>query len=78
MNIVHFQIMFWDLDTRKQLRIYEGAPLETWSVAFSPDSRYVATGSHSGDVNMINVETATKASSIALDGKFVYCLAYVS
>nr|VZI28720.1 unnamed protein product [Spirometra erinaceieuropaei] len=70
------QVIFWDLDSGKQLKIYEGTPLDTWTVAFSPDSRYVATGSHTGCVNMIGVESGKKDSSIDLDGKFTYCLAY--
>ncbi|CAH8827684.1 unnamed protein product [Trichobilharzia szidati] len=70
------QIIIWDLETGKQKNTYEGDPADTWSVAFSPDSRFLATGSHTGCVNMINVENATKESSIQLEGKFVYCLAY--
>ncbi|VDD81022.1 unnamed protein product [Mesocestoides corti] len=72
------QIIFWDLESNKQVSVHEGAPAETWSVAFSPDSRFVATGSHSGCVHMIGVESHKNESSIDLDGKFVYCLAYSS
>ncbi|VDL92880.1 unnamed protein product [Schistocephalus solidus] len=71
------QVIFWDLDSGKQLKVYEGTPLDTWTVAFSPDSRYVATGSINGCVNMIGVESGKKDSAIDLDGKFTYCLAYV-
>lgn len=72
------QIIFWDLEQRRQVSVFEGEPAETWSVAFSPDSRFIATGSHSGAVHMIGVESHKLESSIGLDGKFVYCLAYVS
>ncbi|KAL5108982.1 WD repeat-containing protein SL1-17 [Taenia crassiceps] len=70
------QIIFWDLEQRCQVSVFEGEPAETWSVAFSPDSRFIATGSHSGSVHMIGVESHKLESSIGLDGKFVYCLAY--
>ncbi|KAM7535196.1 hypothetical protein Aperf_G00000102205 [Anoplocephala perfoliata] len=70
------QIIFWDLESRCQLNVFEGEPAETWSVAFSPDSRFVATGSNAGSVHMIGVESHKLESSITLDGKFVYCLAY--
>ncbi|KAL5967360.1 WD repeat-containing protein SL1-17 [Taenia solium] len=69
-------IIFWDLEQRRQVSVFEGEPAETWSVAFSPDSRFIATGSQSGAVHMIGVESHKLESSIGLDGKFVYCLAY--
>ncbi|CDI97442.1 WD repeat containing protein 61 [Echinococcus multilocularis] len=70
------QIIFWDLEQCRQVSVFEGEPAETWSVAFSPDSRFIATGSHSGAVHMVGVESHKLESSISLDGKFVYCLAY--
>uniref|UniRef100_A0A158RF77 WD_REPEATS_REGION domain-containing protein n=1 Tax=Hydatigena taeniaeformis TaxID=6205 RepID=A0A158RF77_HYDTA len=76
-NLLIFRsIIFWDLEQRRQVSVFEGEPAETWSVAFSPDSRFIATGSHSGAVHMIGVESHKLESSISLDGKFVYCLAY--
>lgn len=70
--------MIWNLEKGKVQLTYDGDPADTWTVAFSPDSRYVATGSHAGCVNMINVETGKKENEIQLDGKFVCSLAYVS
>ncbi|CAH8478886.1 unnamed protein product [Schistosoma margrebowiei] len=72
------QILLWDLETGKLTKTYDGDPADTWTVAFSPDSRFLATGSHTGCVNMINVQTAQKEGSIQLEGKFVYSLAYIS
>nr|CDS32074.1 WD repeat containing protein 61 [Hymenolepis microstoma] len=70
------QIIFWDLESNKYLSVFEGEPAETWSVAFSPDSRFVATGSNAGTIHMIGVESHKQENSIALEGKFIYCLAY--
>lgn len=70
------QIILWDLKAFKPLRTYEGDPADTWTVAFSPDSRFIATGSQNGAVNMINVTSMIKENTIQLDGKFIYCLAY--
>ncbi|CAH8474561.1 unnamed protein product [Schistosoma guineensis] len=72
------QILLWNLETGKLTKTYDGDPADTWTVAFSPDSRFLATGSHTGCVNMINVQTAQKEGSIQLEGKFVYSLAYIS
>ncbi|OON20923.1 WD domain, G-beta repeat protein, partial [Opisthorchis viverrini] len=70
------QILIWDLENRRLLKTYEGDPADTWTVALSPDSRFIATGSHAGCVNMIGVDSGNKESVIQLDGKFVYSLAY--
>lgn len=75
-SFVH-QIRFWDLESGRLLKTYEGNPADTWTIAFSPDSRFVATGSHTGCVNMIGIESGRKESAIQLDGKFIYSLAYV-
>ena len=53
-------------------------PVETWSVAFSPDSQLIATGSHSGKVNLIGVESGKKESVLDTRGKFTMSIAYVS
>ncbi|CAL8094760.1 unnamed protein product [Calicophoron daubneyi] len=70
------QILFWDLETGHLLKTYDGDPADTWTVAFSPDSRFIATGSHAGCINMLGVESGRKESVIQLDGKFIYSLAY--
>ncbi|KAF5402551.1 WD repeat-containing protein 61 [Paragonimus heterotremus] len=70
------QILFWDLTSGRLLKTFEGDPADTWTIAFSPDSRFIATGTHTGCVNMLGVESCTKESVIQLDGKFVYSLAY--
>lgn len=53
-------------------------PVDAWSVAFSPDSKHIATGSHLGKVNIFGVESGKKEFSLDTRGKFILSIAYVS
>lgn len=53
------------------------SPVDAWSVAFSPDSKYIATGSHLGKVNIFGVESGKKEYSLDTRGKFILSIAYV-
>lgn len=53
-------------------------PVDAWSVAFSPDSKHIATGSHLGKVNIFGVESGKKEYSLDTRGKFILSIAYVS
>lgn len=52
--------------------------MDAWTVAFSPDSKYIATGSHLGKVNIFGVESGKKEHSLDTRGKFILSIAYVS
>ena len=51
--------------------------VDAWSVAFSPDSKHIATGSHHGKVNIFGVESGKKEYSLDTRGKFILSIAYV-
>ena len=51
--------------------------MDTWTVAFSPDSKYIATGSHAGKISLIGVESGKKESALDTRGKFTMSIAYV-
>jgi WD repeat-containing protein 61 len=38
-------IRIWDLEKGTVLQTIEAAPVEAWTIAFSPDGRHIATGS---------------------------------
>lgn len=46
-------------------------------MAFSPDSQYLATGTHVGKVNIFGVESGKKEYSLDTRGKFILSIAYV-
>jgi WD40 repeat protein len=48
-----------------------------FSVAFSPDNRYIATGTHAGNINTWNVESGEKDRVLETKGNFVMSVAFV-
>ena len=52
--------------------------VDAWAIKFSPDSRFLASGSHTGKINLFGVDSGRKESSMDTRGKFTLSLAYVS
>ena len=52
--------------------------MDSWAVTFSPDSKHIATGSHSGKINLIGVESGVKEDTLDTRSKFTMSIAYVS
>jgi len=71
-------IRLWNVADGSLARDIDCGPGEVWSVAFSPDARFVASGSQSGNVNVWETETGTKQMVLEDKGKFVLSVAYVS
>lgn len=52
--------------------------VDAWTISFSPDSRFLASGSHTGKINLFGVESGKKESEMDTRGKFTLSIAYVS
>ncbi len=52
--------------------------VDAWTMCFSPDSRFLASGSHTGKINLFGVESGKKESQLDTRGKFTLSIAYVS
>jgi WD repeat-containing protein 61 len=92
-NSLDSHIRFWDIQSGQLIKMIEAQPgaswghtrmasnravtVEAWSVAYSTDGRQVATGSHSGRINIFSTETLSKESSFETKGKFLMSVAYV-
>lgn len=51
--------------------------VNAWSLAFSPDGQYLATGSYGGKVDLYNAETGQKEMTLDTQTKFVLTAIYV-
>ncbi|KAF6079932.1 WD repeat domain 61 [Phyllostomus discolor] len=69
-------IRLWDLENGKQIKSIDAGPVDAWTLAFSPDSQYLATGTHVGKVNIFGVESGKKEYSLDTRGKFILSIAY--
>ncbi|KAG0312469.1 WD repeat-containing protein 61, partial [Dissophora globulifera] len=70
------QIRIWDLEQLKQNKIIDAGAVQAWTAKFSPDSKHIATGTSSGNVNQYSVETGEKVQTFEGRGKFSMCVAY--
>lgn len=71
-------IAIWDLENNGTLiKKIVGDPGQTWSARFSPDGESIATGSHSGNIHIYNIETGEKTTTFTAKG-FIMSIAYVS
>ena len=52
--------------------------MDVWTIAYTPDSRYLATGSHGGKINLYSMEDGSKTNSFDTRGKFILSVACVS
>lgn len=72
-------LCIWKTETGQLLNQAALGPVDLWTVAFSPDDKYVISGSHEGKISLYSVETA-KAEQVLdpQNGKFTLSIAYVS
>lgn len=72
-------LCFWRAETGELLNQVALGPVDLWTVAFSPDDKFVISGSHEGKISLYSVETA-KAEQVLdpQNGKFTLSIAYVS
>jgi WD repeat-containing protein 61 len=52
--------------------------VDIWTVAFSPDDKFIISGSHSGKIALYGVESAKQEQTLDTRGKFTLSIAYVS
>ena len=52
--------------------------VNAWSLAFSPDGQYIATGSFGGKVDLYNSDTGQKEMTLDTQTKFVLSAIYVN
>lgn len=62
---------------RFEREFYISILVNAWSLAFSPDGQYLATGSFGGKVDLYNAETGQKEKTLDTQTKFVLSAIYV-
>lgn len=71
-------VRIWELQSGEKRQTIEAGPVDVWSVRFTPDSKYIISGSHTGKINWFNVETGKLHQSYDTRGKFTLSVACVS
>ena len=68
----------WDVVSGEKIGSIDVGPVDIWTIAFSPDDKFIISGSHSGKINMYGVESKKQEQSLDTRGKFTLSIAYVS
>lgn len=71
-------VRIWELQSGEKKQTIEAGPVDVWSVMFTPDSKYIISGSHAGKINWYNVDTGKPHQSYDTRGKFTLSIACVS
>lgn len=70
-------VSIWDLQTLAKVRTLGASDVTSWvPVAFSPDSRLLAAGSHEGSIRVWRVGEWKEFSTLVGHGEAVRCLAF--
>jgi len=70
-------IRFWDVASGKEVKKIDAGPVESWTVAFSPDGKSIISGTSSGCVNMWDVESGKKTLTLTKSrGAFAMSVAH--
>ena len=66
-----------DFFSGEKIRKIDNGPMESWTIAFSPDSKHIISGAQNGKVHFFDTETGQKTQQMDTRGKFVLSIAYV-
>jgi WD repeat-containing protein 61 len=70
------KIQFFKMDDMSEIGVIDAGVLEAWSVSLSPGDEMVATGTHTGAVNLWSVNDKSKACTIPTNGKLIMSTAF--
>ena len=69
-------LILWNLKAGTKIKSVMVGPIELWTITFSPDDNYIISGSHSGKINLFNVESTKLEQTFDTRGKFTMSIAY--
>lgn len=72
-------LKLWDLLSGEKLTSIDVGPVDIWTVVFSPDDKFVVSGSHAGKIHLYGTESGKQEQTLdTRGGKFTLSVAYVS
>ncbi|XP_014208711.1 WD repeat-containing protein 61 [Copidosoma floridanum] len=67
----------WDLESGEKIASTEVGPVDIWTVCFSPDDKYIVSGSHAGKIHLYSAENGGQEQTLdTRGGKFTLSVAY--
>ncbi|XP_046415394.1 WD repeat-containing protein 61-like [Neodiprion virginianus] len=70
-------LRLWDLDTGEKVSSIDVGPVDIWTVVFSPDDKFIVSGSHAGKIHLYGTESGKQEQTLdTRGGKFTLSVAY--
>ncbi|CAD6238110.1 GSCOCG00008397001-RA-CDS [Cotesia congregata] len=70
-------LRLWDLESGERISSIEVGPVDIWTVVFSPDDKFIVSGSHAGKIHLYGTESGKQEQSLdTRGGKFTLSVAY--
>ena len=70
-------LRLWDVDSGEKISSIEVGPVDIWTVVFSPDDKFIVSGSHSGKIHLYGTESGKQEQTLdTRGGKFTLSVAY--
>ncbi|XP_011298906.1 WD repeat-containing protein 61 [Fopius arisanus] len=70
-------LRLWDLESGDKISSIEVGPVDIWTVVFSPDDKFIVSGSHAGKIHMYGTESCKEEQTLdTRGGKFTLSVAY--
>lgn len=67
------------MESGEKLTTIEVGPVDIWTLVYSPDDKFIVSGSHAGKINMYGAESGKQEQTLdTRGGKFTLSVAYVS
>lgn len=71
-------LKLWNLQTGEKISSIEVGPVDIWTVVFSPDDKFIVSGSHSGKIHLYGTDSGKQEQTLdTRGGKFILSVAYV-
>lgn len=71
-------LRIWDVENGEKIANIDVGPVDLWTVEFSPDDKYIISGSNAGKITLYGVESAKVEQTLDTRGKFILSIAFVS
>ncbi|XP_015606734.1 WD repeat-containing protein 61 [Cephus cinctus] len=70
-------LRLWNLATGEKISNIEVGPVDIWTVVFSPDDKFIVSGSHAGKIHLYGTESGKQEQTLdTRGGKFTLSVAY--
>lgn len=70
-------LRLWDLESGEKISSIDVGPVDIWTVVFSPDDKFIVSGSHAGKIHLYGTESGKQEQTLdTRGGKFTLSVAY--